>query len=209
MYDITTKNISFLKVSKMLRQRKVKNNKFMLELNDPSLVGVDPYSRDLTNAQKVAIYRECCNNLWYFIREVVRIPADGASISYELNLGNCTLNYIRKDNRNLMLILPRQHGKTLGEVIFEVWNLCFVTKNTNVSYLNKAKGDAIKNLKLFRDVIDLLPRWMLDLFIKDYKNDIDNQENKLLSKRNNTLKAVSGGSDPDAADKAGRRTYNI
>lgn len=211
IYDVHTKNISFLRVSKMLRERGVKNNKFMLTLYDPTLVGVDPYDPNLTELQKVSIYRECSINYWYFIREVVHIPADGASIKYEINLGNMTLGYLRIKNKNIILILPRQHGKTLGEVIFEVWNLAFVTKNTNVTYLNKAKGDTIKNLKLFRDVLDLLPHWMLDNFIRDYKNDIDNQENKLLARRNNVLKAVSGGSDPDAADKAGRglTTSNI
>lgn len=93
----------------------------------------------------------------------------------------------------------------MGEVVFDVWNLCFVTKNTNIVYLNKGKQDAVKNLKLFRDVKGLLPQWMLDMFVADAKADIDNQENKLIARRNNTLKVVSPGSDPDAADKAGRR----
>jgi len=47
------------------------------------------------------------------------------------------------------------------------------------------------------------------MFIEDPKADIDNQENKLIAKRNNTLKVVSPGSDPDAADKAGRRINHI
>lgn len=204
IYDIHTKNISFLKVSKLLRNGNVKNNKEMLILYDESLSGVDVRDRNLTTDQKLAIYRECCRNYWYFIREVVRIPADGAEISYELNLGNFTLSYLKLRNKNFILILPRQHGKTMGEVVFDVWNLCFVTKNTNVVYLNKGKTDAVKNLKLFRDVKNLLPDWMLEMFISDAKKDIDNQENKLMAKRNNTLKVVSPGSDPDAADKAGR-----
>lgn len=211
IYDIKTKNISFLKVSKMLRDKKVKNNKFMLALYDEKLVGVDPYSTELTSAEKVAIYRECCRNFWYFIREVVKLPADGAEIRYELNLGNCTLSYLCQLDKNIILLLPRQHGKTMGKVVFDIWNTCFVTKNTNIIYLNKGKGDAVKNLKLFRDIKNLLPQWMLELFINDAKKDVDNQENKLISKRNNTLKVVSPGSDPDSADKAGRglTTSNI
>lgn len=98
--------------------------------------------------------------------------------------------------------------KTMGEIVFDVWNLCLVTKNTNIVYLNKGKGDAVKNLKLFSDVKGLLPEWMLEM-VADPKKDIDNQENKLISKRNNTLKVVAPGSDPDAADKAGRRTYDV
>ena len=181
----------------------------MLELYDEDLVGVNPRDKNLSTEMKFKIYRECCRNYWYFIREVILIPADGAEIPYELNLGNFTMSYIKLENRNFILILPRQHGKTMGEVVFDVWNLCFVTKNTNIVYLNKGKGDAVKNLKLFRDVKSLLPVWMLEMFIEDPKADIDNQENKLIAKRNNTLKVVSPGSDPDAADKAGRRINYI
>lgn len=110
IYDVHTKNKSFLRMSKVLRDKGVKNNKFMLTLYDESLVGVDPFSPTLTPAQKVAIYTESCNNIWYFIREVVRIPADGAVIPYELNLGNLTLTYLRLLNKNIIEILPRQHG---------------------------------------------------------------------------------------------------
>jgi len=37
IYDIYTKNHSFLKVSQVLRNRGVKNNKFMLTLYDETL----------------------------------------------------------------------------------------------------------------------------------------------------------------------------
>ena len=114
IYDIHTKNISFLKVCKLLRSYNVKNNKCMLELYDENLIGVDARSRDLTAEQKIAIYRECCRNYWYFIREVVKIPADGAEIPYELNLGNYTLSYLKLKNQNFILILPRQHRKNYG-----------------------------------------------------------------------------------------------
>lgn len=204
IYDVKTKNISFLKMSKYLRDRNVKNNKFMLTLYDETIQGVDPYRRDLTPEQQVRIFRECSKNLWYFLREVIHVPADGAQVPYIANIGNLTFSYLRSMNKNIILILPRQSGKTLGTIAVDVWNNCFVTTNANEVYLNKGKSDAIKNLKLFKDIKDLLPQWMKDNFICDYKNDIDNQESKLIYKRNNTLKVVSPGSDPDAADKQGR-----
>jgi len=204
MIDVRTKNISFLKISKMLRDKNVKNNKFMLQLNNPNLQGVDPHRTDLTDKQKIEIYRECVENYWYFIREVCLVPVSGANIHYEANLGNITMSYVKLKNKNFMLILPRQHGKTMGEAVFDVWALCFATKNTNCTYMNKAKGDAIKNVKLWNDIKMLLPRWLLDNFILDKKEDIDNVEYKEISKLNNTMKVVSGGSDPDSADKAGR-----
>ena len=191
-------------MSKYLRERNIKNNKFMLALYDENIKGLDPFSKDLTAEQKIRIFRECSLNLWYFLREVIRIPADGANIPYAANIGNITFSYLRSLNKNIIMILPRQNGKTLATIAVDVWNMCFVASNANEVYLNKGKQDAIKNLKLFKDIKDLLPKWMLDNFIVDEKKDIDNQESKLLSKRNNTLRVVSPGSDPDAADKAGR-----
>lgn len=204
IYDTKTKNISFLKMSKILRERGVKNNKFMLTLYDEKLTGVDPHDKNISAENKVRVYRESCKNIWYFIREVVRIPADGSTIPYAANLGNITLTYLRSLNKNIIIVLPRQSGKTLGQVIVDVWNLCLVTKNTNAIYMNKGKSDAIKNLKLFKDVKDLLPQWMLDEFISDPKKDIDNQESKLIYRKNNSLRVVAPGSDPDQADKQGR-----
>ncbi len=204
IYDIKTKNKSFLKVSKMLKDRGVTNNKFMLALNDESLQGIDPRSDSLTYSQKLAIYKECCTNIWYYIREVVLIPQEGAEVPYDLNLGNCTLTYLRNLCKNFILILPRQHGKTVGEVVVETYNLLFATQNSTTIYLNKAKPDAVKNLKLFKDIKNLLPRWLLEDFLETPKMDLDNQEMKTIYKLNNKLIALSGGSDPDAADKAGR-----
>lgn len=210
IYDVSTKNISFLKVSKLLRERGVKNNKFLLALYDEGLVGVDPYDKNLTQEQMVRIYQECCLNKWYFMREVVRLPQDGANVKYLANIGNITLSYIKGKNKNQIMLLPRQHGKTMGEVIDDVWSLCFVSKNTNIIYLNKGLQDCIKNLKLFRDIKNLLPDWMLNNFILD-KKDKDNEEYKLIARRNNTLKVVAPANDPDGADKAGRglTTSNI
>lgn len=203
IYDVKTKNISFLRVSKMLRDKGVKNNKFLLSLYDESLVGVDPYSPNLTSDQKLAIYRECCRNKWYFLREVVLIPTEGPDVHYDANLGNITLSYLKSKNKNIILILPRQHGKTLGEIIDDVWSLHFVSRNTNVIYLNKDLGNSVKNLKTFRRIRDLLPQWMKDLVLDD-KNDKDNEEYKLIYKRNNSLAVVAPGSNEDSADKQGR-----
>jgi len=62
MYDIKTKNRSFLKASILLKERGVKNNKFMLELYDENLVSIDPHSKNLTQEQQAAIFIECSRN---------------------------------------------------------------------------------------------------------------------------------------------------
>ena len=92
----------------------------------------------------------------------------------------------------------------MGEIIYDTWNLCFVARNANMVYINKGKPDAVKNLKIFKDVKALLPKWMLEEYIEDPKKDIDNQEYKTVARRNNTLKVVAPGTDEDEADKKGR-----
>jgi hypothetical protein len=212
IYDVNTKNLSFLRLSSQLRQSGVQNNKFMLTLNDDTLVGLDPHSKDLTVSQKLAIYKECALNKWYYIREVVRVPVDGVieGIPYRLNLGNLTLSYLKSKNINQIVILPRQHGKTLGQIIDDSWILLFAGMNTNIIYSNKEFKDSKKNLKIFKDIRDRLPDYLVE-FIKDSKGDKDNEEYKLVANRNNTLKAIAAATNDDQADKLGRgmTTSNI
>jgi hypothetical protein len=211
-YDINTKNRSFLKTASDLKKKGVKNNKFMLALYDESLSGIDPFDPNLTEAQKIAVFRECSVNKWYYIREVVRVPVDGiiAGIRYKLNMGNLTLSYLKSKNINQIVILPRQHGKTMGEIIDDSWILLFSGTNTNIIYSNKEFKDSKKNLKLFKDIRDRLPRYLVE-FVSNRKADKDNEEYKLVANRNNTLRAMAAANSDDMADKLGRgmTTSNI
>jgi len=212
IYDIDTKNRTFLKAASDLKKTGVKNNKFMLALYDESLIGVDPFSPNLTEAQKIAIFRECALNKWYYLREVVRVPVDGIieGIPYKLNMGNLTLSYLKSKNLNQIVILPRQHGKTLGQIIDDSWIMLFAGTNTNIIYSNKEFKDSKKNLKIFKDIRDRLPQFIVS-FISNRKSDKDNEEYKLIANRNNTLKAMAAANSDDAADKLGRgmTTSNI
>jgi hypothetical protein len=69
-----TKNKSFLDYVALLEAMGVKNSSFCLALHNPDLEFVDPHSDNLTKDQKLAIAEECSDNIWYIIREVIRIP---------------------------------------------------------------------------------------------------------------------------------------
>ena len=77
IYDFTTKNTSFLDVHYKLRDAGIKNNAFHLVLFNPELQGVDPYAEDLTDEQKQAIIKECSENIFYYLREVLRVKPAG------------------------------------------------------------------------------------------------------------------------------------
>ena len=56
--DYSTKNISFLKMTKILTKLGVKNNDFFLALRDTDLIGVDPFDPFLTDDMKTKIVHE-------------------------------------------------------------------------------------------------------------------------------------------------------
>lgn len=85
-YDYYTKNENFLEMSRLLAKQGIKNCNFMLKTIHDELLGIDPYSENLSENQKQIIVEECQLNIWYFLREVVRIPAQGGgTTSFFLN----------------------------------------------------------------------------------------------------------------------------
>lgn len=202
IYDYNTSNKSFINVSNELAKRGVKNHKFMLALYDESLVGVDPYSPNLTLEQKARIFAECSRNLWYFLREVVRIPVAGKSIPYSLNLGNLALTYIKHLNLNSITLLPRQTGKTIGAIVHDLYLFYFVSTNTKFTYANKSFTDSKDNLKRFKDIRDELPDYIKQLIM--HEKDKDNKESKYSHIRNNELVAKPSPNSFSDAEKIGR-----
>ena len=204
IYEITTNNRSFLVVSQQLKEHGVKNNKFMLALYDEKLVGVDPYSPDLTEEQKIRIYREIRLNKWYYLREVIRIPVTGTDgIKYELNIGNCAQSYAYWRNLNFITILPRQQGKTIGVVSDDTWTMLFGSKNCQAIYLNKQYPDAVENGRRFKNIKNLLPNWLLAMIL-DSKGDKDNQDEKYIAKLKNQIIVKPAANSEEQADKLGR-----
>ena len=108
----------------------------MLVLYDEDLVGVDPTDPNLSATMRAKIYAEICQNFWYFIREVAMVPQEGTSggINFQLNVGNMAAAYCCTHNINHLLILPRQVGKTMAEVIWDLWIYNFGTTNASMVF---------------------------------------------------------------------------
>ena len=101
--QMSTNNKSFLDMHYYLKSIGIKNNKFMLTLYDKDLAGIDPYDPRLNQMMKQKILRECLCNYWYFLREVVRIPdqgAQGSGVKYKLHRGNLALSFLDLLNLN-------------------------------------------------------------------------------------------------------------
>lgn len=106
--DLETPNKSFIRTAEIFRRQGIKNYYFHLQLNNPLLKGVDPYSPDLTEEQKVMILNECRENFWYFLREVCKLRHD---IHFRANRGNISYIWTYLNHITTYMIMPRQQGK--------------------------------------------------------------------------------------------------
>lgn len=73
IYDLKTKNKSFLKTYEKLEKLGVRQCNKILKVINPKVVGLDPFSEDLTSEQRCDIVTEAAKNPWYFTRECVKV----------------------------------------------------------------------------------------------------------------------------------------
>jgi hypothetical protein len=197
-----TKNKSFLRMHKFLKDQGIRNNKFFLVLYDQLLENVDPYHVTDPNL-RARIIRECKINPWYFLREVARLNVPGGTIQYELHRGNLALTYCLLNNLSVVELLPRQNGKTVGVNFVMAWTFFFGTKNSDIVYANKKLSDAEKNLQRFEDIIRLLPPWLIEQ--KHPKKDHENFQNFTRKEHlNNAINVIPSANSEEDADKLGR-----
>ena len=160
-YDTGTSNKSFLQVAKDLKQLGIKNYYFMLEIYDYSLVDIDPYSPNLTMDQISRIMNECTRNIWYYLREICRIPSQGGvGVPYKANRGNIAQTWCILHGIDSWLCLPRQQGKTQSCLAIFAWAYSFGTNDSNFIFINKDGGNAKENLQRLKDQIDCLPEYL-------------------------------------------------
>lgn len=166
-FDLKTQNKSFLKVARDLKMLGIKNYYWMLELKDPSIIKINPFQCDeeghttLSEDQISRIILECRRNPWYFLREIVRIPDQGGTaVPYRANRGNLAQAWCMKNGIDSWLCLPRQQGKTVSALCFQVWAYLFGTTNSKFIQVNKDGDNAKSNLRMMVNIIDLLPEYL-------------------------------------------------
>lgn len=160
-YDTGTSNKSFLQVAKDLKSLGIKNFYFMLEIRDYTLIDVDPFSPNLTLDQISRIMNECTTNVWYYLREVARIPNQGGPpVPFKANRGNIAQTWCLLHGIDSWLCLPRQQGKTVSLLAVFGWAYSFGTNDSNFIFINKDGGNAKENLQRLKDQIDCLPEYL-------------------------------------------------
>lgn len=151
-----TTNKSFLDMHYFLKTKGIKQNTFFLGLLDPDLRAINPFEKNLNLNTQRKILKECNDNYYYFIREVVRIPVEGATgegKKYQLHRGNLAMSYCVSMNISIFFELSRQLGKTLSVLIRLLWEFNFGTTHSTMLFLHKNKEgskDNLNSLKIYR-----------------------------------------------------------
>lgn len=161
IYDWNTKNRSFIDVHKQLKMLGVKNNAFHLILYNPALVGVDPYSTNLTRTQVCMIIQECSINMFYYLREVIRIPEQGATNTmFKMDRGTLAACYCFINDINFYLMKPRQTGKSVGICAMLSWAFKFGVTNGHFMFAGNVEKTPKDNLKKMKTYLASLPPYL-------------------------------------------------
>ena len=160
-YDFGTKNKSFLQLARDLKLLGIKNYYFMLEVCDPHVTFVDPYKENITANEVMMVSTEVTKNMWYYLREVCRIPDSGGTyVQFLANRGNIAQAWCFRHGIDSWLNLPRQRGKTMSALADQSWAYSFGTTNSQFIFINKAGEDAKTNLGRIKKIIELLPKYL-------------------------------------------------
>lgn len=197
-----TFNESFVRLSSLYKSMNVRNHTFLLALHNPDLIGIDPHDPNLTLDEMAMIAVECKENFWYYIREVVRIPAVAGSenIPFRASRGNIALYWLFFNHVFTLLIQIRQTGKSVGMDTLNRYLLNLRCQNTDIYLITKDDDLRSKNLSRMKDMEACLPFYLR----MRQKNDLANNEEITIKKFSNTYKGLLVQSSPKAALKLGR-----
>lgn len=203
MVHYNTTNQSFIYMHKILKEMGIKNNTFMLQVYDSELINIDPLSDNLTNEQKARVHYEITRNIWYFFREIVRIPSTGNKLRFELNRGNMAIIWAFSLNIDFSCLLPRQSYKSYTIDACYNWLTYWGSKNSNAIFIANRKPVAVQNLERVKEVADNLPEY-LDLRRKFYDKDNVNRLTFEPGSYVNRIDVTASAVSEDHANKIGR-----
>lgn len=198
-----SRNESWVKMAGKYKLMGVKHWYMMLALIQPELAKWDPFDPNLPEHIVQMMMLECEENPWYFFREIQRVPAKSGGGSHPLraNRGNIAMFWCVLNSFITYVQQIRQTGKSLNtRAVVNYFHNVAARDSMHILF---TKGDLrkeeIKEYKLMRD---LLPKWMWYLHPKD----ADNQHEFTTLSRGNRTKSYVPQGDPEAANGVGRGT---
>lgn len=161
IYDFDTPNESFIDVHKQLKLLGIKNNAFHLILFNPALRGVNPHSKNITPTEAMMVIQECSINIFYYLREVIRIPEQGkVDTRFKLDRGTLAAVFCFIHDINFYLVKPRQTGKSVGICACLSWAFKFGVTNGQFMFAGNVDKTSKDNLKKMKTYLSALPPYM-------------------------------------------------
>lgn len=195
-----TDNQSFVRLAALYREMGIKNHAFMLALIDRSLVGVNPFDPEISLENQLKIAAECKLNPWFFFREILKAPPQGAgdAVRFEANRGNHALFWSFFNHITIALIQIRQTGKSFSTDGLMTYLLNIRCANTEINLLTKDDTLRSANIKRLKDIEGELP-----FFLKQRtKNDTNNTEELSVKSLNNRYRG-------HLPQKSTKMAYNV
>lgn len=200
---LNTTNVSFIRMAKLLKDLGIKNNKFFLALLDRDIANYDPHNlTDPSMELRLRIGIEAKRNIWYALREVIRVPESGGDglTQYALNRLNLAITWCTFNNFDSFSTVIRQVGKTTAVLSIDAALMYLMETNYQSGFVSKDSDgvqDAVKRMKRFRDG---LPEFLVH---KSYR-DKDNEEGLSYLAFNNLFRTFIGQKSKQEAIKKSR-----
>ena len=199
-YDFGTTNESFLQTAAELKTLGIKNWYFMLEVKYPQIgvQDIDPYNPHISKEDQGKIHIESKANLWFWLREVARIPAQGAPQPFRVGLtrASCAATWCYLHNIDFMLCQPRQTWKTTIVLLLITYAFIYELKNVTIPFMHLKEADTLRNAEMLREYITTLPPYMNPWYgkkqlpgLKSLKYEEHGTSIKILSSAESEVKA--------------------
>lgn len=199
--DWTTSNQTAIRVATALKRMDIENHAFILALYDQDLQGVDPFDPDLPLEMQAKVTREFGRNLWYALRECIRVPpvAGIEEVPFKFHRANVALCWLYLNRIFNINVIARQRGKTMAVICLFTW-LLNSRSNLTISSITKDDDLRTKTIRDFKKVYDGLPYY---LKFRD-KTDSKNNEEFTVNALKNIFKMAVPSQSPKRAYMVGR-----
>lgn len=198
--DFGTKNQSFLLTAQELKALGHKNWWICLRVKYPQLgvQDIDPYKKNITQEEIGRLHLECKDNIWFWLREVAKVPARGAPKPFDVYLhraGHAAV-WCYEHNIDFMLNQPRQTFKTTIVMLLTLHAFIYDLKNVDIPFMHTEEKNALRNAGMFRDYVETLPPYMNPWYgrpklpgLKSLKYDEHGTTLTIISKADSAVKA--------------------